>query len=71
MTGKIYSNKMQNCVTVLVETKIRHPKYGKLFKKRKKYKVACSNSNKFLPGQIVEIIETRPISKHIRWKIAE
>jgi small subunit ribosomal protein S17 len=71
MTGIIISNKMQKCVVVLVVTKTRHPKYGKLFKKRKKYKVSCSDSNLFPAGKSVEILPIPPKSKTIRWKISE
>jgi small subunit ribosomal protein S17 len=71
MTGEIVSNKMKNALVVIVYSMQMHPKYKKPFKKKKKYHVACPNSSDFEVGQKVEIIETRPISKTIRWKVVE
>jgi small subunit ribosomal protein S17 len=71
MTGIITSNKMTKAVIVTVYTTKVHPKYGKRYKTRKKYTVACSDSAKFNLGDTVEIKSSRPISKTIRFTVVE
>jgi len=71
MIGKVYSNKMQKCITVMVTSKVKDPKYGKSVKRRKKCKATCLDSSKFPIDSVVEIISCRPISKTIRWKVVE
>lgn len=71
MTGIVTSNKMQKALVVTVFSMKLHSKYGKRFKTQKKYHVACNDSSKFVIGDSVEIIETKPISKTISWKVAE
>lgn len=61
-TGKVLAAKSQNTLTVSVERKIRHPMYRKVIVKRKKYKVHFENEAPAV-GEMVEIKETRPISK--------
>lgn len=71
MVGIVTSNKMEKALIVAVyRTKI-HPKYHKRFKTRKKYAVSCSDSSKFKVGQEVSITECAPVSRTIRFKIAE
>jgi len=71
MTGTIKSNKMTKAVIVAVIRTVVHPKYHKRFKVRKTFAAACSDSSKFTIGQIVELVETRPISKTIAHRIVE
>ena len=68
--GYVVSNKMDKTVVVAVETLKRHPLYKKTFKKVVKYKVH-DKDNKCMPGDKVKIIETRPLSRQKRWRVAE
>lgn len=69
-TGKIVSTKMKDTVVVLVERYTKHPKYGKFLKTQKKFKVHDAG-NKHKDGEVVEIFETKPISKTKRFMILE
>jgi small subunit ribosomal protein S17 len=71
MIGTITSNKMQKALTVVVYTTKLHSKYKKRFKTKKSYSVACSDSTKFEIGQQVEIINSIPVSKTIRFRVVE
>lgn len=71
MTGVVKSAKMNKALVVEVTTSYIHPKYKKTYKLMKKYSVACSDSSKFREGQTVEIVQTRPISKTIKFKVVE
>ena len=62
LTGKVVSNKCDKTITVLVETYKRHPLYNKRVKYSKKY-AAHDETNKAKVGDLVRIIETKPISK--------
>jgi len=66
LSGKVVSDKMQKTIVVVVERKFRHPVYKKVVKVVKKYKVH-SPENMAHTGDIVEIIETRPLSREKRW----
>ena len=66
LDGVVTSNKMDKTVTVLVERKVKHPLYGKYVVKSKKYHVHDEN-NDVREGDIVEISETRPISRTKSW----
>ena len=68
--GRVVSNKMDKTVTVAVETPRRHPLYKKTTKRMVKYK-AHDENNECRPGDIVSIMETRPLSRHKRWRVAE
>ena len=68
--GHVVSNKMDKTVTVAVETTRRHPLYKKTIKRMVKYK-AHDENNECGPGDIVRIMETRPLSRHKRWRVAE
>ena len=61
LTGVVVSDKMQKTVTVLVERQFPHPLYGKVIKRSKKY-LAHDPEEKYKLGDVVEIIESRPIS---------
>lgn len=70
LSGKIVSAKMKDTVVVLVERFTKHPKYGKFLKRQKKFK-AHDAGNKHQEGEVVEIIETKPISKDKRFMVIE
>jgi small subunit ribosomal protein S17 len=69
-TGLVTSDKMDKTITVAVERKVKHPIYGKFVKKTTKFhahdeKGACGI------GDVVKIMETRPLSKTKRWRLVE
>ena len=68
--GTVTSDKMEKTITVSVETVKQHPLYKKTIKTSKKYKVHDEN-NEAKTGDIVKIIETRPLSKDKRWRLIE
>jgi len=68
--GCVVSNKMDKTVVVTVETSRHHPLYKKTIKRTVKYK-AHDENNKCGLGDIVSIVETRPLSRHKRWRVAE
>ena len=70
LVGKVVSDKNDKTITVLVETYKKHPKYGKRVKYSKKY-TAHDETNKAKMGDIVRIVETRPLSKTKRFYLAE
>ena len=67
-TGIVVSDKMEKTIVVSIENKITHKKYGKVISKTKKYKVH-DEKNECQLGDIVTIIETRPLSKTKRWNL--
>ena len=69
-TGQVDSTKMNKTVVVAVESRKRHPLYGKIYKRTKKYK-AHDESNTCKIGDRVIIEESRPISKEKRWRVVE
>jgi small subunit ribosomal protein S17 len=68
--GRVVSNKMDKTVVVAVETLKRHPLYRKSIRRKIKYK-AHDEKNECSEGDIVKIIETRPLSKEKRWRVGE
>lgn len=68
--GTVTSNKMDKTVVVSVVRKMKHPKYGKYFKKTKKY-TAHDEKNECTENDIVRIMETRPMSRTKRWRLVE
>jgi len=68
--GVVIGNKMKKTVTVLVERQVRHPLYKKTIKRKKKFLVH-DEYEKCRVGDVVKIVETRPISKSKRWRIQE
>ena len=66
--GYVVSDKMEKTVTVLIERKVKHPVYGKVMVRSKKYS-AHNEGNLAKAGDLVEIVETRPISKTKRWVV--
>lgn len=71
MTGIVKSNRMMKAVVVQVNDVKVHSKYHKRYKSRKSYPASCTDSAKFKPGQTVEIVPCRPVSKTIRFKVVE
>ena len=70
LVGRVLSNRMDKTVTVMVERKKRHPLYGKVIAMRKKYK-AHDADNACQIGDIVQMIESRPLSREKRWVVTE
>ena len=70
LIGTVVSDKTDKTVTVLVERKVKHPLYGKIIRRSKKYH-AHDEGNEFKPGDTVRIEETRPISKTKTWKVLD
>ena len=68
--GVIVSNKMQKTVVVKVDRKFRHPQYGKVVVRSKKY-YAHDETGLLQMGDVVSIMETRPLSKLKRWRVTE
>lgn len=68
--GVVTSNKMEKSITVIVERKVKHPKYGKFVKKTSKFH-AHDESNQCGEGDTVRIAETRPLSRTKRWRLVE
>ena len=64
------SNKMEKTISVSVERRLRHPIYGKFVKKSKKF-TAHDEKNDCNIGDMVRIMETRPMSKRKRWRLIE
>ena len=69
-TGVVFSNKMEKTITIAVKWKEKHPIYGKFVNKTKKYH-AHDEKNDCNIGDMVRIMETRPLSKLKRWRLTE
>jgi small subunit ribosomal protein S17 len=67
-SGVVVSNKMDKTVVVLVERLVKHPKYKKYLRARRKFK-AHDEKNACQVGDRVEIVETRPLSREKRWAV--
>ena len=70
LVGTVVSDKTDKTVTVLVERKVKHPLYGKIIRRSKKYH-AHDESNEYQLGDTVRIEETKPISKTKTWKVID
>ncbi len=68
--GRVISDKMQKTITVLVETRVQHPRFKKTITRRKKF-YAHDEREEARIGDIVRIRETRPLSKLKRWRLVE
>lgn len=66
--GVVVSNKMDKTVVVKVERTFRHPRYQKVITRAKKY-YAHDETNDLKEGDVVTIVETRPLSKLKRWRV--
>lgn len=69
LVGRVVSDKMDKTVTVLIETRVKHPLYGKYVLRSKKYK-AHDEANQYKEGDKVEIQEGRPISRSKSWTVS-
>ena len=70
LIGTVVSDKTDKTVTVNVERKVKHPLYGKIIRRSKKYH-AHDEANEFHPGDRVRIEETRPLSKTKTWRVID
>jgi len=68
--GTVTSNKMDKSIVVSVERRVKHPKYGKFVKKTSSF-VAHDEENTCNIGDVVKIMETRPLSKSKNWRLVE
>ena len=68
--GLVVGDKMDKTVVVRVERQFKHPMYGKAVRRSKKFKVH-DEKNQCKVGNLVRIVETRPLSKEQRWQVAE
>ncbi|MCH7656833.1 MAG: 30S ribosomal protein S17 [Bacteroidetes bacterium] len=69
-TGLVVSNKMEKSIIVAVNRKMKHPIYGKFVNKKSKF-VAHDEGNMCNVGDLVKIMETRPLSKNKTWRLVE
>ena len=69
-TGKVVSNKMDKTIVVAVEDHVKHPPYNKIVKRTYKLQ-AHDENNECQIGDIVKVMETRPLSKNKRWRFVE
>ena len=68
--GKVVSDKMDKTIVVAVETLVTHPLYKKQMKRTTKFK-AHDENNECKVGDVVRIMETRPLSKEKRWRVVD
>jgi small subunit ribosomal protein S17 len=68
LVGRVVSNKMDKTVTVLVERRVKHPVYGKYVVRSTKFH-AHDEANSLNEGDLVEIAETRPLSRTKSWRV--
>ena len=70
LQGTVVSDKMDATITVRVERTVKHPRYLKYIRRHKKY-TAHDASGEARTGDVVEIVETRPVSKTKRWRLEQ
>jgi small subunit ribosomal protein S17 len=70
LVGTVVSNKMEKTVVVLVESTTRHRLYRKILRRSKRY-LAHDDRFESQPGDLVMLLETRPLSRHKRWRVSE
>ena len=68
--GRVVSDKMDKTIVVAVETKVRHPLYGKTMNRTTKFKAHDENNEADMNDRVL-IMETRPLSKDKRWRLVE
>ncbi|MGG7178957.1 30S ribosomal protein S17 [Clostridium paraputrificum] len=68
--GRVVSDKMDKTIVVAVETKVRHPLYGKTVNRTTKFKAHDENNEANVNDRVL-IMETRPLSKDKRWRLVE
>lgn len=67
--GRVVSDKMEKTVVVAIESRIRHPLYGRIIRRTKKFK-AHDETSAAQMGDLVEIMECRPMSREKRWRVS-
>ena len=67
--GRVVSDKMDKTVIVAVESRVRHPLYGRIMRRTTKFK-AHDEMNTAHAGDLVEIMECRPVSREKRWRVS-
>ena len=70
IVGKVLRNKMDKSIVIGVERKVKHPMYGKFVKKTSTF-MAHDEKNECNVGDIVQVMETRPLSKNKRWRLVQ
>lgn len=68
--GRVVSTKPDKSIVVMVERRVKHPIYGKTIRKSTKF-MAHDEKNDCNPGDIVQLMETRPLSKMKRWRLVK
>lgn len=68
--GRVASNKMEKTIVVVSETRVPHRAYGKIVRKSKRFK-AHDERNEANVGDVVRIVESRPLSREKRWRLLE
>jgi small subunit ribosomal protein S17 len=68
--GRVVSDKMDKTVVVAVESRVRHPLYGRIVRRTTKYK-AHDEQNQYHVGDTVEIMECRPLSRDKTWRVTK
>jgi small subunit ribosomal protein S17 len=68
--GRVASNKMDKTIVVVAETRVPHPTYGKIVRKSTRFK-AHDEENEANIGDVVRIVECRPMSREKRWRLLE
>ena len=68
-TGRVVGDEMDKTVVVAVESRVRHPLYGKIMRRTAKFK-AHDETNAAHIGDLVEITECRPLSREKRWRVS-
>jgi small subunit ribosomal protein S17 len=68
LTGKVISNKMEKTITVSIERLVRHEEYGKYLRRTTTLK-AHDENNECREGDVVAIVECRPLSRHKSWRL--
>lgn len=69
-TGVVVSDRMQKTVVVRIEQRVRHPLYGKIYRRTNKLH-AHDEDSRARVGDTVRVVETRPLSKTKRWRVVE
>ena len=69
-TGVVVSDKMDKTIVVEIRTRVKHPLYGKIMNRTKRFKAHDENNDCGI-GDTVRIMETRPLSKDKRWRLVE
>ena len=68
--GRVASSKMDKTIVVVAETRVPHPSYGKIVRKSARFK-AHDERNEANVGDVVRIMECRPLSREKRWRLVE